>query len=370
MTSHKKTLLLILGMHRSGTSVVTRCCNLLGIPLGSEFIYTNQYNQRGFWEHSSVVSLHEALLAAMHYSWDDVRAMPITMQSHPAYQEAKERLKALLLEETKDTAMWAAKDPRMCRLLPLWQEVAEELDYSIKTVMVLRNPLESSMSLHKRDGMDKEQALLLWLRYNLDMELYSRPYERCWVYYPEFLNDWKAQAHRISEQISINWSVPSEEAATKIDSFLDRDLKHHSSQDDAFFANETILPIIQKAFHYTLDYCKDRVKDNKLDHEFDRLGEEMAWMSKGFDQAITIAGEGHATIYEAYQAFQSSHEAIMQSFQQIEKERDHYKALVHQANNHVAALHQSLSWRVTAPLRRIKTLLSSSGSGKLTKEST
>ena len=67
-------IILILGMHRSGTSVMARCCNLLGVYLGQEFIETNQYNQKGFWEHSDVVSIEEAMLAKLssnnaHSTW-------------------------------------------------------------------------------------------------------------------------------------------------------------------------------------------------------------------------------------------------------------------------------------------------------------
>ena len=64
---------LILGMHRSGTSAVTRVLNLLGVELGSHLMQPGKDNPSGFWEHQDVVAIHERLLEGLDMAWDDPR---------------------------------------------------------------------------------------------------------------------------------------------------------------------------------------------------------------------------------------------------------------------------------------------------------
>ena len=68
--------LLILGMHRSGTSAVTGALALRGVYLGQDLMPPGPDNPRGFWEHAGVVAIHERLLEALDRRWDDLRAMP------------------------------------------------------------------------------------------------------------------------------------------------------------------------------------------------------------------------------------------------------------------------------------------------------
>jgi hypothetical protein len=57
----------VLGMHRSGTSVVTRVLNLLGVFLGPEdrLIRPATDNPRGFWEHGPIMRLNQRILARL-----------------------------------------------------------------------------------------------------------------------------------------------------------------------------------------------------------------------------------------------------------------------------------------------------------------
>jgi hypothetical protein len=43
-------LILVAGMHRSGTSALTRAINLAGVPLPNDLKGASPNNQDGFWE--------------------------------------------------------------------------------------------------------------------------------------------------------------------------------------------------------------------------------------------------------------------------------------------------------------------------------
>ena len=114
-------VILVIGMHRSGTSAVTRVLNLLGIELGGSLLPSADDNARGFWEHQDAVLINERLLSALGRNWFDLRELPHGWLSTPAASEAKLQLKELFTREFGGPVIWAVKDPRICRLLPLWR---------------------------------------------------------------------------------------------------------------------------------------------------------------------------------------------------------------------------------------------------------
>ena len=77
-------------------------------------------NPKGFWEHAGIVAIHERLLAQMGRSWNDPRPLPEGWQNELACRSAAEELEVLLRAEFSGSPLWAVKDPRLCRLLPLW----------------------------------------------------------------------------------------------------------------------------------------------------------------------------------------------------------------------------------------------------------
>ena len=134
--------ILVLGMHRSGTSAVTGALRLCGVELGSELMQPGPDNPKGFWEHAGVVAIHDRLLAALGRSWNDPRPLPPHWLQTEAAAAAAAALEALLREEFSGSVLWAVKDPRMCRLLPLWWPVLERMGVQAAALFVLRHPRE------------------------------------------------------------------------------------------------------------------------------------------------------------------------------------------------------------------------------------
>ncbi|MBY0408418.1 MAG: hypothetical protein K2Q01_12070 [Rickettsiales bacterium] len=155
--------IIILGMHRSGTSMVTRLINLMGAyfgPEGSVGELTHD-NPKGFWERPEIFKLNESLLAARGGSWQDLRGFTPS-EAGRAPDKAIKNIKKIILGMDAFRP-WVLKDPRMCLLLPAW---LPHLEAPI-AVIVHRNAGEIAASLHTRDGLSPEYSLALWEAYSV-----------------------------------------------------------------------------------------------------------------------------------------------------------------------------------------------------------
>lgn len=220
-------MLVIAGMHRSGTSALARSCNLLGVDLGADFIPTQPDNRSGFWEDASVKDADDAALASHGMLWDDVGPLPRPWRDGFGGDEVRARLRVTLATLVARGSPCGVKDPRISRLLPLWLPLLDALDVTPVFLIALREPREVARSLERREGLGEARSLLLWLRYTLDAERDTRGRRRAFVGFDDLLGDWRAALERAARDAGIAWPVPFEAAAAEIDRFLDPGLRHH-----------------------------------------------------------------------------------------------------------------------------------------------
>ena len=152
----------VLGMHRSGTSAVTRAINLMGIPLGRESdLHSGQDNPLGHWESNSLVLANDLILAQFHGSF----TFPPNLRSGWEGSLNTEWLLphlAALFGDVYPQDAWLWKDPRLCLTLPLWRRILAPFC----VVLVIRNPNAVTDSLRSRDGLPLAYCHALWDRYN------------------------------------------------------------------------------------------------------------------------------------------------------------------------------------------------------------
>jgi len=236
--------LLVLGMHRSGTSAFTRVLNLHGVALGENLMPAGPDNPSGFWEHADVVAVHERLLAALERSWDDPRLLPDNWLASAAAQTAFDALVAIVQRDFAGVPLWAVKDPRLCRLLPLWQRVLERCGVALRVVLVSRPPKEVVGSLARRDGLPPPIGELLWARYLLESVQASSGCRRVLLRYDALLADWRTQLQQVAQVLGVELHA-SADAARQIDAFLDPQLRHHQTADTADSAAAVaLLPLL------------------------------------------------------------------------------------------------------------------------------
>lgn len=225
--SENRRAILILGMHRSGTSALTRTVNLLGAATPQTLMGATSGNLRGHWESKPIVDLNDEILAACGQRWYSrgriVESPSKVVRANGMWQ----RLRDTLDSEFGGASTVVLKDPRVSRLVPLYREALTEAGYAVEAVLTLRNPLEVAQSLARRDAMEPRRALALWIRYTLDAERDTRDLPRSLVVYDALLEDWRGTTGRMKQQLGGHWPEVTPEVAAAIDEFLSPTLRHH-----------------------------------------------------------------------------------------------------------------------------------------------
>lgn len=223
---------LVLGMHRSGTSAAAGALRLCGFALGEDLMRPAPDNPRGFWEHAGIVAIHERVLAALGHAWNDPRPLPGGWLQHPAVGEAQAALETLLRKDFGNAALWAVKDPRLCRLLPMWRPVLERLDVDVHALFVARHPDEVAASLAARNNWPKGLARLLWMQHIGDAEASTRDLPRAVLRYDALVEDpVRALASALTDAGVPRQAVtPMQEGA--LADFVSRNDRHHVAGQD------------------------------------------------------------------------------------------------------------------------------------------
>ena len=226
-TNTSSVALCVLGMRRSGTSAIAGLLHYLGVDLGKDLMPPGPDNPKGFWEYGHAVAIHIGMLEV--FSTYDIDFLPLAGNwlNHPDIPWYQEYLANALRRDFSGKRLWAFKDPRICRLLPVWPAVFSAIGADPRFILALRHPDEVAGSLLARSGIGYNEALLLWLGHTLEAELHTRGRRRMVVAYEQVLSDWRGQAARIATGLGVNWPNSAASAAKEINAFLDPALRHN-----------------------------------------------------------------------------------------------------------------------------------------------
>ena len=215
-------MVVVLGMHRSGTSLVAGCLQRLGVDFGPRLMPPNADNPRGYFEHNDVVNLHDRLLLALNRSWDETAPFPAEwFLDEERLAPYRAQLLGLLHRDFPVAPLWGLKDPRMCLLLPWWERIWPETASRPLFILVRRRPSEVAASLARREGMSAAKASLLWLRHTLEAERWTRPHDRLLVDFEKFLTDETAALAPIRRALGLPMASEGQ-AAPLVDPTLGR----------------------------------------------------------------------------------------------------------------------------------------------------
>lgn len=222
----------VVGMHRSGTSMVTRLLHLSGLYLGEweDYHRIADDNTEGFWEHKGIVRLNNNLLAQLGGGWDLPPVLEEGWEQRADLQYLKEEARKIAAT-FEGQEPWGWKDPRNTLTLPFWQEIVPDM----KLVICLRNPLEVSKSLKKRGFTSEHFGVNLWKMYAEETLRIARNNEYILTHYDTYFYDAKTELSRLLGYLEI--PAPTgviNQAASTISSSL----RHHMTQiDDLVAAN-------------------------------------------------------------------------------------------------------------------------------------
>ncbi len=225
-----QTAILVVGMHRSGTSATAGALGLCGVALGSELLQPGEDNPKGYFEHERAVAIDEQLLAALGSGWADARPLPPGWAESLGAREAIAEIDALLAADFAGAPLFALKDPRMCRLLPAWLEALRARGIRAVALFVARDPAEVAASIEARNGWTPPLGELLWLRHVCDAEAATRGIPRTAISYAGLLADPAQSLRAALERLGVE--LPSVEDEP-LRAFADAGQRHQRSRGEA-----------------------------------------------------------------------------------------------------------------------------------------
>jgi len=297
--SRQRDLIVVVGMHRSGTSAVTRGLATLGCALGDTLIEAIPgVNDKGFWEDVDINTFNQQLLEEHDSDWYRCVAFPADYFQAPPLRERRQKARKLLIRKLRQGKPLALKEPRLTLLLPFWQSVFSDLGLDVGYVHVLRHPLEVAQSLLVRDGFTLARSLLLWWFYNVAALRYTQEHSHVVVHYGDFMENPGCQLQRIAETLHLSpWDPDRPDSREYLETFLDPALRHAQLSDDAL---DGTLPEAMSALYQAL-------RALARDEEADRLFVE--GVVEGFTDETSLH---QALIEELEEQFTQIHEAVQE----------------------------------------------------------
>jgi hypothetical protein len=212
-------------MHRSGTSLVARVLNLVGVDLGSEegLLESAPDNPAGYWESSDILDINEAIFTTFGGRWDNLPEMPDGWLASSKLAPLRKRARDVMRERFGESKLWGWKDPRNSITLPFWQEIVRGMHY----VICIRNPVDVAESLSARgDGRSGREHVEDWLRHTALALHHTASRPRIVIHYESFFENPEDQVERLARFLGRKPALKEPGVMEEILDFIDPELVH------------------------------------------------------------------------------------------------------------------------------------------------
>jgi GT2 family glycosyltransferase/glycosyltransferase involved in cell wall biosynthesis len=341
-----QTAICIAGAHRSGTSMLTRLLHACGLYLGpkDELMPAQADNPDGFWEHLGFVALNDELLNELGGAWD----LPPKRDENFTHAGLDPlRMKARLLIETFDSAgLWGWKDPRNSLTLPFWQNLLP----SMKTLIMVRNPLEVAHSMKERNGISYSLGLRLWEIYNRRVIETVGNQKRLVTHYDLFFQDPESELRRVAHFIGLP------DAAVKNAAALVKKRRRHTHFTVEHLIDARVAPEVIELYRALIAEASSKAspKEHKTETREPEKSGDADLLPGSVSRLNTFVPERAAQIESLYSELLAQEEA------RHKKETDELKARLEQLSGHLAQTeehHKAQAEELSAHLKHINQLL-------------
>ena len=204
----QRRLVLVVGIGRSGTSLLTSILGRLGFHVPQPEVQADDTNPRGFGEPRWVVDFHTRLMRARRVTVFDSRPAAWATTAEAANDPAVvEELRSWLAVQFVGAENVVVKDPRIGWFLPLWLRCSDALGVRTSFATMLRYPPEVVSSARRWYGTWQNDAsrAAAWLNVTLETERATRDASRAFVRYADLLEDWPREVSRVGELLDLPW---------------------------------------------------------------------------------------------------------------------------------------------------------------------
>jgi GT2 family glycosyltransferase len=348
----RKKLVVVLGMHRSGTSVLSRALRVLGVSLGDNLLPPAEDNQKGFWEDADVNALNVEMLKAIDSEWSSlgrVSEQEVELLVSLGYLE---RALDLLEGKLSTTDIYGVKDPRMAKLLPFWQRVFGKVEADVCFVVAIRNPLSVAKSLYSRNQIRMSMGYLLWLEHVIESLVGTRDLPSVLVNYDCLLQDPERELEKVSKELGLQ--LDKGELTDFAEDFLDVGLRHTQFNTSDLEKDDQCVSLVAEVYsvldRFSID--GDSLSSQKLNSHITQWGLEWDRLSGEFKRI-------EATLVRDI-------DNLLIEKQELEKQLEDLTCRVQSTQFDLAAsehqrelMFQSFSWRITKPVRATSNALRS-----------
>jgi glycosyltransferase involved in cell wall biosynthesis len=382
MSETKRRAIIVLGMHRSGTSALAGVLGLLGARLPARLMPTRPDNPKGHFEPGHIVAIHDRILASAGTTWSGWEEIPEAWFLSEPSQAFVDELVEAISEDYGAAALFMVKDPRMCRLMPLWYRVLDRIDVKPCFAIPLRDPVEVARSLQNRDNLPLAHGCLLWLRHVLDAERHTRGHPRVFLRYRDLLDGPRSVIDRMTTGLGVAWPRQVENSLGEIEGFLDPSLRTQIAHDGDIDEMGDFSPWLRQAYECYEALVRsptDRAARRRLDslqaafaaadaaftpvfkHQAEQHGTELAALRETLaarQMELTTLGRALAerdtrlaALDQALAEREAKVAALDQTLAERERELGGLRVEITGLSHSISEIHSSHSWQITKPMR-------------------
>lgn len=331
MYKEKQKIVCITGMERSGSSMITRVLNFMGLYLGpkEKLILETDYNIKGCWEHKYLLDVSDKILKRFGGDTHTPPDFPLGWVNDPRLSGLENQARQIIQEDFSNKSLWGWKDTRCCLTLPFWQKLLPEMVY----VICLRNPLDVAKSLVARNWAPSIlKSANLWLNYNVSIIKNTHSAHRILVFYDDFLENLELEVKRLADFLASFQIKCNPNAEFYIDAFIEEGLQHYkTSLTETLYCPD--IPFSIKVFYLSLLHLAKDENRNIFEETIGKMPSQVV------ETILQLASQDTSITNNLIRNLEKK------EIQLANKEQ------------HVQALLNSYSWRITSPLRKAYNLL-------------
>jgi len=220
-------VVVVLGMHRSGTSAITKGLELFGIDLGNNLMAPQKDNPKGFFEDKQLVEINDRIFEKAYSHWSSIQFLEPKFLSGPELSEERMAAANWLNMKVAGGNPVGLKDPRLCRMLSFWEPLFTERRLHVGYIFSHRDPTQVGASLQKRNGFGLSYGVDLWAAYAADALLHIQGKSWIAVGFHQLLEEPRRELARIADFLETPWNPASEAVKEYEKEYLDTALWHH-----------------------------------------------------------------------------------------------------------------------------------------------
>jgi hypothetical protein len=334
----RRPIVLVLGMHRSGTSLCAHILSALGVDMtdnipGPGNASITPDNPRGHWERWEIVEFHDRILGLFDRGyWGPFHdfPLPVAWWADPRVVQIRREM-IVFLEKRMGEDLFGFKDPRTVRLLPVWHQIFTELKLTPKIVLCLRNPAQVARSLYARNGLDPAIGEYRWLVHTVDLFRYASSLDMCTVEYEGWFGDPTANLEKLRDFLGLPWQQSESELGLMLSGIVDPIARHDDHE-----LSEASQPLVRSLYKLIRRAGKDREAHDQIAYIASQfVGFQQ--LQRPFQQAFEDIAKTAAKVPEIEQELDALRAAAGERDVLVEGQRSQLEDLAREREARVAA---------------------------------